>query len=120
MTKTTKMKTTILHNPRCSKSRETLQLLEENGEEIQIVKYLEDTPTHEELENILKLLKIKPIELVRTKEAIWKENYKDKELSDKEIIEAMLKNPRLMERPIVIKNNKAAIGRPPQQVLDIL
>lgn len=114
------MKTTILHNPRCSKSRETLQLLEEQGEEIEIVKYLDDTPTREELENILKLLKIKPIALVRTKEAIWKENYKDKDLSDKEVIEAMLEHPRLIERPIVIKNNKAAIGRPPKQVLDIL
>lgn len=120
MTKTIKMKTTILHNPRCSKSRETLQLLEENGEEIRIVKYLEDTPTQGQLENILKLLNIKPIELVRTKETIWREIFKDKELSDKEIIEAMLENPRLIERPIVIKNNKAAIGRPPQQVLDIL
>lgn len=120
MTKTIKMKTTILHNPRCSKSRETLQLLEESGEEIQIVKYLEDTPTREELENILKLLKVQPIELVRTKEVIWKENYMDKELSDNELIEAMLENPRLIERPIVIKNNRAAIGRPPQKVLDIL
>ena len=114
------MKTTILHNPRCSKSRETLQLLEEKGEEIEIVRYLEDTPTREELENILSLLKIKPIELVRTKEAIWKEKYKDKDLSDKEVLDAMLENPRLIERPIVIKNNKAAIGRPPKQVLDIL
>src|SRR5699024_1841205 len=114
------MKTTILHNPRCSKSRETLKLLEEKGEEIEIIRYLEDTPTREELENILKLLKIKPIALVRTKEAIWKENYKDKDLSDKEVIETMLEHPRLIERPIVIKNNKAAIGRPPKQVLDIL
>lgn len=114
------MKTTILHNPRCSKSRETLQLLEENGEEIEIIRYLEDTPTREELENILNLLKIKPIELVRTKEAIWKENYKDKTLTDEEVVQAMLENPRLIERPIVIKNNKAAIGRPPKQVLDIL
>lgn len=114
------MKTTILHNPRCSKSRETLKLLEEKGEEIEIIRYLEDTPTREELENILNLLKIKPIELVRTKEAIWKEKYKDKDLSDKEVLDAMLENPRLIERPIVIKNNKAAIGRPPKQVLDIL
>lgn|SRR5699024_1917828 len=114
------MKTTILHNPRCSKSRETLKLLEENGEKIEIIRYLEDTPTHEELENILSLLKIKPIDLVRTKETIWKENYKDKTLTDEEVLQAMLDNPRLIERPIVIKNNKAAIGRPPKQVLDIL
>lgn len=114
------MKTTILHNPRCSKSRETLQLLEEKGEDILVVKYLDQVPTRAELENILALLKLKPIDLVRTKEAIWKEKYKDSALSDSEVIDAMLENPKLIERPIVIKNNKAAIGRPPQQVLDIL
>ena len=114
------MKTTILHNPRCSKSRETLQLLEEKGEDILVVKYLDDVPTREELENILSLLNISPIDLVRTKEAIWKEKYKDSALSDSEVIDAMLENPKLIERPIVIKNNKAAIGRPPKQVLDIL
>lgn len=114
------MKTTILHNPRCSKSRETLQLLEEKGEDILVVKYLDDVPTRAELENILALLKLKPIDLVRTKEAIWKEKYKDSDLSDSEVIDAMLENPKLIERPIVIKNNKAAIGRPPKQVLDIL
>ncbi len=114
------MKTTILHNPRCSKSRETLQLLKDKGEDIEVIKYLDDVPTREELENILSLLNINPIELVRTKEAIWKDNYKDKVLSDSEVIDAMLKNPRLIERPIVIKNNKAIIGRPPQNVLDIL
>lgn len=114
------MKTTILHNPRCSKSRETLQLLKDKGEDIEVIKYLDDVPTREELENILSLLNINPIELVRTKEAIWKDNYKDKVLSDSQVIDAMLKNPRLIERPIVIKNNKAIIGRPPQNVLDIL
>lgn len=114
------MKTTIFHNPRCSKSRETLSLLEEIGENIEVIKYLEDTPSKEDLKKIIDLLGILPIELVRTKETVWIENYKDKELSDKEIIEAMLENPRLIERPIVIKNNKAIIGRPPQQVLDIL
>lgn len=114
------MKTTILHNPRCSKSRETLQLLKDKGEDIEVIKYLDDVPTREELENILSLLNINPIELVRTKEAIWKDNYKDKVLSDSQVIDAMLKNPRLIERPIVIKGNKASIGRPPQNVLDIL
>lgn len=114
------MKTTILHNPRCSKSRETLKLLEEKGEDIKIVKYLDDVPTRAELENILALLKIKPIDLVRTKEAIWKEKYKDSNLSDNDVIDAMLENPKLIERPIVIKGNRAAIGRPVQQVLDIL
>lgn len=114
------MKTTILHNPRCSKSRETLQLLKDKGEDIEVIKYLDDVPTREELENILSLLNINPIELVRTKEAIWKDNYKDKVLSDSQVIDAMLKNPRLIERPIVIKGNKASIGRPPTKILDIL
>lgn len=114
------MKTIILHNPHCSKSRETLQLLEEQGEDIEIVKYLDDVPSRESLENILSLLKVKPIELVRTNETIWKENYKSKDLSDEEVINAMLEHPRLIERPIVIKNNQAAIGRPPRLILDIL
>lgn len=114
------MKTTIFHNPRCSKSRETLSLLEEIGENIEVIKYLEDTPSKEDLKKIIDLLGILPIELVRTKETVWIENYKNKELSAEEVIQAMVENPQLMERPIVIKNNKAAIGRPPYLVLDIL
>lgn len=114
------MQTIILHNPRCSKSREALKLLEEQGEDIEIIKYLDDVPSRESLENILSLLKVKPIELVRTNETIWKERYKDATLSDNEVIEAMLENPILIERPIVIKGNQAAIGRPPRLILDIL
>lgn len=114
------MKTTIFHNPRCSKSRETLSLLEEKEENIEVIKYLENTPTKEELEKIIGLLGILPIQLVRTKETVWIENYKNKELSTEEVIQAMVDNPKLIERPIVIKNNKAAIGRPAHLVLDIL
>ena len=112
--------TTIYHNPRCSKSRQTLQLLEEKNEELNIVKYLEEPPTKEELKRILELLNIKPIALVRKNEQIWKDNFKGKDLSQEEIINAMLDNPKLIERPIVVKGAKASIGRPPENVLSIL
>jgi len=112
--------TTLYHNPRCSKSREALQLLEEKGETIKIVKYLEDIPTHQELKQIIELLGIKPIELVRTNETDWKENYKGKELTNEQIIEAMINNPKLIERPIAINGTHTVIGRPPSKVLDIL
>lgn len=112
--------TTLYHNPRCSKSREALQLLEEKGETIEIVKYLEKTPTHHQLKQVIELLGIKPIELVRTQEIDWVENYKGKNLSDDEIIDAMIEHPRLIERPIAIKGTHAVIGRPPEKVLDIL
>ena len=112
--------TTLYHNPRCSKSREALQLLEEEGETIEIVKYLEKPPSHKELQQVIQLLGIKPIELVRIQETDWKENYKGKNLTDDQIIDAMIENPRLIERPIAIKGMHAVIGRPPQRVLDIL
>jgi len=112
--------TTIYHNPRCSKSRETLALLEEKKEDVKIVKYLEDIPSEKELSEIIKKLKIKPIELIRKNEAIWKEKYKDKTMSDAELISAMVENPKLIERPIVLKNGKAVLGRPPENVLTIL
>ncbi len=112
--------TTIYHNPRCRKSRETLAILEERKEEFTIIKYLETPPTEEELTEIIKLLGIPPLELVRKNETIWKDNFKGKELSDLELVKIMIENPKLIERPIVIKNNKAVIGRPPQKVIDIL
>lgn len=112
--------TTIYHNPRCSKSREALRLLEEEGETIEIVKYLETPPTHQELRQIIELLGIKPIELVRTTEEDWKQNFKGKELSDSQIIDAMVEFPKLIERPIAIKGTQAIIARPPEKVLDIL
>jgi len=112
--------TTLYHNPRCSKSREALHLLEEEGETIEIVKYLDNPPTHQELKQVIELLGIEPISLVRTQEAEWKENYKGKKLSDKKIIDAMIQNPKLIERPIAIKGTHAVIGRPPEKVLSIL
>ncbi len=110
----------IYHNPRCSKSRQGLELLENSGKQFEIVKYLENIPSNEALTSIIKKLQIKPIELVRKNEAIWKENYKGKELSDLEIIDAMIQNPKLIERPIVINNTKAAIGRPLENIQNII
>lgn len=110
----------IYHNNRCSKSRCGLELLEKSGKEFNVVKYLETPPTEDELKDIISLLGISPIELVRKNEAVWKENFKGKELSDKEVITAMVNNPKLIERPIVIANNKAVIGRPPERILDII
>ncbi|MCZ4319618.1 arsenate reductase (glutaredoxin) [Aequorivita viscosa] len=112
--------TTLYHNPRCSKSRQALQLLEEEGETIEIIKYLETPPSHQELKQVIELLGIQPIALIRTNEAAWKENYKGKALTDDELIDAMIKYPKLIERPIAIKGTHAVIGRPPQKVLDIL
>ncbi|WP_442266164.1 arsenate reductase (glutaredoxin) [Tenacibaculum sp. ZS6-P6] len=110
----------IYHNPRCSKSRQGLAILEESKKEFSIVKYLNDTLNETELTEIITLLNISPIDLVRKNESIWKENYKGKELSDNDIVKAMVENPKLIERPIVIHNKKAVIGRPPQKILEIL
>jgi len=110
----------IYHNSRCGKSRECLAFLEKSGQEYEIIKYLEDVPTFDELKEIIKKLGIKPIELVRRKEKIWMENFKDKPLSDDEIINAMISNPILIERPIVINGDKAIIARPLEKVTAIL
>ena len=110
----------IYHNPRCRKSREGLTILENSGKEFQIIKYLEEVPSEDTLKEIISLLGISPIQLVRKTEQIWKENYKGKELSDIEIIKAMIENPKLIERPIVIYNSKAVIGRPPENIISII
>ncbi len=112
--------TTIYHNPRCQKSRETLAILKEQNEEFEIIKYLETPPTQEKLAEIITLLGISPLDLVRKNEALWKDNFKEKVLKDDELIKIMAENPKLIERPIVIKGNKAIIGRPPEKVIDIL
>ncbi|NKI25093.1 arsenate reductase (glutaredoxin) [Arenibacter sp. 6A1] len=110
----------IYHNPRCSKSREGLKLLENSGKDFQVIKYLEDIPTKEELRMLLNYLSITAENLVRKNEAIWKENFKGKLLSEEEIIDAMIANPKLIERPIVVKGEKAVIGRPTEKINDIL
>ena len=110
----------IYHNPRCSKSRQGLAILEDSKLAFETIKYLDTPISKEELTDIIKLLKLSPIDLVRKNEAIWKENYKGKALSDSEIIIAMVKNPKLIERPVVINNGKAVIGRPPELIKSIL
>jgi arsenate reductase len=110
----------IYHNPRCRKSREGLAILEASGKDFEIVKYLDDPLSVDELTEIIKQLGIAPEKLVRKNEKIWKENYKGKELTDAEIIQAMVDNPKLIERPIVIHNEKAVIGRPPENISSIL
>ena len=110
----------IYHNPRCGKSREGLNILQESGKDFKIIKYLEETPSLESLNNIISLLKIKPIELVRQNEKIWKEHFKNTNLSDDELIKIMVKNPILIERPIVISGNKAVVGRPPTEIQKII
>ncbi len=114
-------KVSIWHNPRCSKSRNSVTLLEEKGIEAEIVKYLEDVPTKEELQQILKMLDFSSArELMRTKEAIYKELNLKEENSEDALLEAMIANPKLIERPIVIKGSKAVIGRPIEKVIALL
>ena len=115
-------KITILHNPRCSKSRQTLQLLQENGVEPEVVEYLKTPPSADEVEQFVKLLGYESArELMRTKEAEYKEqNLGDAAVTEKQLIDAMVNTPKLIERPIVINGDKARVGRPPESVLDIL
>ena len=110
----------IYHNPRCRKSREGLEILQNSGQAFEIREYLKEIPSTDELVSVVKLLSISPIDLVRKNEAVWKENYKGKTLSNTEIIEAMNENPKLIERPIVINNKKAIVGRPPESIKQIL
>lgn len=111
----------IYHNPRCSKSRATLEILTEKGEQPEIIKYLETPPDRETLVTVLGYLGLEPRELMRKGEGVYKEkNLADETLSDDDLIDAMLESPILIERPIVVKNGKAAIGRPPESVIDIL
>lgn len=110
----------IYHNPRCSKSREGLSILEESGKEFEIIDYMKTHVSENELSNLIKKLNINPIDLVRKNEEIWKQDFKDKNLNDQQIIQAMAENPKLIERPIVINGNKAVIGRPPVLIKDLL
>ena len=115
------MKVQILHNPRCSKSRATLQILEQNGVEPEIILYQETPPDAEQLISILKKLGMQPRDLMRKGQSEYKEMGLDNEqLSDSELIAAMIRAPILIERPIVLANEKAAMGRPPESVLEIL
>lgn len=114
------MSLTIYHNPRCSKSRCALGLLEERGLAPVIVEYLKNPPSVEELKRILGMLGISPVQLLRTGEDEYKEHFQGNELSDAEMIELMARYPKVIERPIVVNGDRAAIGRPPEAVLKIL
>ncbi len=109
----------IYHNPRCSKSRKTLAIVKNKTSNFKVIEYIKNPLTFIEIKLILSQLNIKPHELIRTQESIWKENYKEKKLTDDEIINLIIKYPKLMERPIVTNNQRAIIGRPPENVLEL-
>lgn len=110
----------MYHKPNCSTSNTTLNLLKEQGIHPELRMYLEDTPTQKELSELIKKLGGKAIDIVRTKEKLYKENYADQKLTKREWVSILSKNPILIERPILIKGDKAVIGRPPEKVLDLL
>ena len=115
------MSVTIYHNPRCSKSRQTLEILNQQNVDIEIIEYLKASPNAETLKQILSYLKITARDLLRKGESAYKEaGLDDTSLSEDEIIAAMVEHPILIERPVVVNNGKAAIGRPPESVLAIL
>ena len=109
----------IYHNPRCTKSRQALQLLQDKGANFEVREYLKESLTFDELSSLIKKLNISPEQLLRKNEAIYKENFKGKTLSSDEWIQAMIDYPKLMERPIVVKGNNAVVGRPTERVLEL-
>ena len=111
---------TIYHNPRCSKSRETLALLEARGLQPAIVEYLKTPPSADELRALLKKLGMKPEQLLRKGEDIYREKFTGKALSDEDQIKAMVAHPALIERPIVVRGDRAVLGRPPERVKELL
>ena len=111
---------TIYHNPACTKSRETLALIRARGHEPQIVEYLKTPPSEAELTAIVRKLGIKPLELIRRNEQVFKDKYAGKTLADKEWIKAMVEDPILIQRPIVVRGERCAIGRPPEDVERLL
>ncbi|MDA9335671.1 arsenate reductase (glutaredoxin) [Flavobacteriaceae bacterium] len=110
----------IYHNSRCRKSREGLQMIQESNQPYVIFDYISNPLTANELKEIITILDIPPIDLIRKNEAIWKSDFKGKKLSDQQLIDAMAKHPKLIERPIVIHNNKGVIGRPKDRILEVL
>jgi len=120
MSRTPPAEFTIYHNPRCTKSRAALAMLTERGIEPKIVEYLKTPPTAKELQAIVRKLGIKPEELVRKGEDVYKEKFAGRSLTDSQWIEALAANPVLIERPIVVRSDKAVLGRPPEKVESIL
>ena len=110
----------IYHNPRCRKSRDCIEILETKKADYKVIKYLDEHLSAEKLGKIIKILNIKPIELVRKNEKLWKERLSELSFTDEELIQVMAKYPILIERPIVINGDKAVIGRPPKRILDVL
>lgn len=110
---------TFYHKPNCSTSLDALSILKKKTREITIIKYLETVPTEKELKEILKKLKFKPEQIVRKKEKLYKEKYEGKSISDSQWIKILVKNPILIERPILVKGNNAVIGRPPEKILEL-
>jgi len=111
---------TIYHNPRCRKSREALQLLETSGAAVRVVDYQKEPLSPEELKSILEKLGIPAEDLIRRNEALWKENYRGQTLSEAELIGLMVDHPKLMERPVLVRGDRALIGRPPERVLELI
>ncbi len=114
------MKFKIYHNPRCRKSRESLAFLKEKGIEPEIILYLKTPPSFDELKDLISKLGVEPLELIRKKEAIFKENFKGKDLSADEWINAMVEYPKLIERPIIVNGDRAVVGRPKENIEEIL
>lgn len=110
----------IYHNPRCSKSRQTLQLLRDNGVEPTIIEYLKETPSAAELKKILAKLHLNPQDIIRKGEQIYKDRFKNLDFTDDEWVDILVENPKLIERPIVLKGNKGVIGRPPENIETLL
>lgn len=111
---------TILHNSRCGKSRESLKVLEDSGKKFEVREYLKEPLSKEEIKNILSKLKVNPIDIVRTNEEDWKTNYKGKELSDEDILDALVKFPKLIQRPIITDEKSGVIGRPKELLEDFI
>ncbi len=110
----------ILHNPRCRKSREGLKILEDSGRDFTIVEYLKEPLTKEQLSEVLSKLDMSAMDLVRKNEKEWKENFKGREMSEEEVVAAMVAHPKLIERPIVISGDRAVVGRPPENISQLL
>lgn len=111
---------TIYHNAECSKSNGVCDLLKETNITATIIEYLKQPPTQKELIHLLEMLNIQPSQLIRKNEPVFKEQYEEKELAEEDYLHAMLKYPILIERPIIVKDGKAVIGRPPEKILELL
>lgn len=110
----------IYHNPRCMKSRQSLSIIKDAGVDAEVIEYLKNTPTAAEIKDLLVKLNLKPIDIIRKGEAIYKEKFKGKNFADEEWVQIMTEHPKLIERPIVVSGNKAVIGRPPENVKELL